>query len=408
MSGLRSSFQQFFSSFRRHFQQQSVSERVADAFVVAILALFLGVLSDRTDITLGDQELTMKKFHLLDLMVSTKPSSLPEDILAVNIAFDRQLAPIFDEYGMSMGNIDVTDRKTLTRFLEIIQDTHYQGIALDVLFDDMLVCDGDDELFKTINETRDIVVATHADISPSHKLDSCRLGLSDYSVNILSGGFTRYQFLDQSDRQSIAMKLFSLGNRDVKIPDFTALTSYRSHLLPLDIDLADSYDDNQEKQWYNLGADIIDAMSEQEIKSLVSGKYIMIGDFADKDIHDTYKGYVAGPVIIINAFQALRNSKAEVKPLSAAISFLVYFAITLASVFNISIINILPSRVNAFIKYIISLCGIGTVLFFLQLCLFVSFREFHDMWITALFLSVFAYIFEKRSPCLPHSTAKKH
>ena len=66
----------------------------------------------------------------------------------------------------------------------------------------------------------------------------------------------------------------------------------------------------QEKKILNLGADILDL--GVDIPSLVRNKIVVIGDFSEDDIHDTYIGKVAGPVININALEALRNNELEI------------------------------------------------------------------------------------------------
>jgi hypothetical protein len=66
----------------------------------------------------------------------------------------------------------------------------------------------------------------------------------------------------------------------------------------------------QEKRVLNLGTDILDLGID--ISSLVKDKIVVIGDFTENDIHDTYLGKIAGPIINLNAFEALRNNELEI------------------------------------------------------------------------------------------------
>jgi hypothetical protein len=76
----------------------------------------------------------------------------------------------------------------------------------------------------------------------------------------------------------------------------------------------------------NLGADILDL--GVDIPSLVNDKIVVIGDFTENDIHDTYLGKIAGPIINLNAFEALQNNELEIP--WALIFFLVTFYVMIS------------------------------------------------------------------------------
>ena len=59
-----------------------------------------------------------------------------EDALFVNVAYDKQLIERHDNYGMTVGDVDITDRTKLCSFLKMLQKADsYKYIFLDVRFE---------------------------------------------------------------------------------------------------------------------------------------------------------------------------------------------------------------------------------------------------------------------------------
>ena len=88
-----------------------------------------------------------------------------KDALFVNVAYDKQLIERHDDYGMTVGNVDITDRTKLKSFLETLQRTDgYKYVFLDVRFEKGFDSPEDSALFSLIKNMRNIVVATHSDI----------------------------------------------------------------------------------------------------------------------------------------------------------------------------------------------------------------------------------------------------
>ena len=64
-----------------------------------------------------------------------KPSR--DSLLFVNISYDKMLIPRYDDEGFASGNVAITDRLALAKFLETINsDKQYRFIILDVFFED--------------------------------------------------------------------------------------------------------------------------------------------------------------------------------------------------------------------------------------------------------------------------------
>ncbi|MDE5757964.1 MAG: hypothetical protein K2H85_05055, partial [Allobaculum sp.] len=108
----------------------------------------------------------------------------------------------------------------------------------------------------------------------------------------------------------------------------------------------------------NLGADIIE--TGIDIPRLVKNRIVIIGDFTEDDTHDTYIGKIAGPVININALEALRNNELEIPWWLIVFLFGLYTTLTYLSIRNKLLI---PRFIRKFIKqrkllrYLLSFIG---------------------------------------------------
>ncbi len=361
-----------------------------------VVLIILAFICDRYPHSFGNEEMSMKKMRLATLIAGHTPRPLDDDILAVNIAYDRQLTPIYDEYGLPCGEIDVTDREKLTRFLSLAQKTDYKAIAIDVFFNESLPSYGDSALFSLINQMPRIVVPYHSGESVTPMINTERLGAADYDINLMSNNFSKYSFLSTDGMPSIANRLLEYTGGG------TASRLTPCMILPLETELSAPYHpESGDKTWYNLGVDILDCLSDQETSQLCKDKVIVIGDYTENDIHDSYIGQVSGPAIHINAFLALRNGRDHINPWSALLSIAIYFCICGALVFGKSIWEIIDWHPGTIICFILSFFGFEVLLSLLQILQFYLFNEFHDTFLVSLFLSGFSIYCQKLNTSHP-------
>lgn len=366
------------------------SGRWATAIGATIVLALLAFICDRIPHSFGNEEMSMKKMRLATLLTNRPPQPADEDILAVNIAYDRQLTPITDEYGLPCGEIDVTDREKLTRFLSLIKDVGYKAIAIDVFFDEGLPADGDTALFSLINNMPRTVVPDHTDAAVNPMINTERLGAADYDVNLLANNFSKYRFRRADGLPSMASRLFEhTGGK-------TSTGSAPCLLLPLERELSQPYNpESGDKIWYNLGADILDCLSEEETTLLCKDKVIIIGDFSENDMHDTYIGETAGPAILINALLTLREGRDRINLWSVILTVAIYFLICLTLVFGKSIWDLIGWHPATTLNFILSFFGFEAILGILQMLQFTLFTEFHDTFLVSLFFSGFSIYCQK-------------
>ena len=83
---------------------------------------------------------------------------------------------------------------------------------------------------------------------------------------------------------------------------------YNSLFIDFPLEDFEEFDSQNNKLYYNMGNDLLENYSEEDIATLTNGKYIVVGDMVE-DVHDTYSGLRPGPVIMYYAFMALMKGK---------------------------------------------------------------------------------------------------
>lgn len=263
-------------------------------------------------------------------LTDEKADRLPP--LYINVSYDRQLTEQRDEYGMPVGNTDITDRGKLLRLLKMLSSTgQYKYVFLDVRFEKGHETESDSALFAEISHMERIVVASHSDVELADSSLLRKTALSDYSATI-STNFVRYEFL-QDEIPSVALYAYSemTGNSISKhglLYTCGGKPCYNSLFVRFPVE---SFEDKsrEDKRIYHLGSDILDYYDEGDLAVLTKDKYVVIGDYVD-DMHDTYAGSKSGSVITFYAFRALMEGEHMVSCGVMLFFFAVYFCISLS------------------------------------------------------------------------------
>lgn len=313
----------------------------------AIVLLFLGYILNNQAIFTGED---LNKYAWMEWIKNkcglSKDVEEKKDALFVNVAYDKQLIERHDDYGMTVGNVDITDRSKLKSFLEALQKTdNYKYVFLDVRFEKGFDSPEDSALFSLIKNMRNIVVASHADIELSDSSLTSKVAINDYPTTIIESNFTRYDYL-KNNQESVSLFAYRelTGNTiDRHLCFYTSdhKLCYKSLFINAPIEDWSEFNDDQTKMYYNLGNDLIENYSYQEIASLTKGKYVVIGDMVE-DMHDTYSGSKPGSVITYYAFVALMNGEHFVRYGLLFFLGLLYFVISLSLFESDSIIERIP------------------------------------------------------------------
>lgn len=299
---------------------------------------------------------------------------IPEDYVFINTAYDRELVPVFDEYGLPEGEIDITDRRKLAEFISQLDNKH-KYVMIDVLLSDRFKSESDSLLIAEILNTENIGIARSSTAQlPDERLIP-KSGYTDYATDIYETNFVKYEFLKDGS-ETLPYKVFLSEKPEEKLTSYgpflfnNGRLAWKSLTLRFPIKLwndTKAWDEAnmQEKVILNLGADILDM--GVDIPELVKDKIVVIGDFREDDIHDTYMGKIAGPVININALEALRNNELEIPWWIVVFLLALYTGITffvfLSDKYN-NLINNLLNHIrlkNKFIRYLLSFVGFSVL-----------------------------------------------
>ena len=301
--------------------------------------------------------------------------------LFVNVAYDKQFVDKYDDYGMTIGNSDVTDRSKLLAFLKILHKTGaYKYIILDIRFEKGYnVPEVDSLLFAEILSMRNIVIANHSDIELADSSLIKKAAISDYFATITKTNFARYQY-NYDGVESVPLYAYHelTGNTINKhgwLYTCNSRLCYNSLFVHFPIAKWNEYDEQQSKVYYNLGSDILDNYSDSDLKKLTEGKCVIIGNMVE-DVHDTYSGLKPGSVITYYAFQELMKGRHFVNYCMMLFLAILFFLISLSLFETNPIISRLPFIRNShsrIIHFLLDFVGYSMVLALSMIILYIIF-----------------------------------
>lgn len=275
----------------------------------------------------------------LDSFFGTKnyEEGILDNVVCINVSNDKEFIPVYDKFGLPKGRTDIIDRSKLAMFFNILDNRH-KYIFCNIRFDSLLKAPNDSLLQSSLNRLERIVVSRSLN-SSSNELFDVQYAPSNYHTTPLSNRFIKYDFLTDSNEKSIALKLAEELD-DIKIERhgmfFYSNESLclKSLILNHEIKGFKRYKSNGVKNYYDLGVDILTDRTPEQVRNLVQEKIILLGDFEDRDMHQTLYGEMSGSIINFNAYLALKNGF-YIIPLSLLITLTcIYFLITMIIVFG--------------------------------------------------------------------------
>ena len=330
----------------KEFVKQRKTAIVISLCNVAILLLLSYLINNQAIFTGEDLNQYAWMEWIKDKCGLSKEIQEKKDAVFINVAYDKQLVERHDEYGMTVGNVDITDRAKLHSFLETLQKTNtYKYIFMDIRFEKGFDSPIDSALFSQIKNMRNIVIANHEDIKLLDPSLSTKTALNDYRTTIIESNFVRYEYVKHGQ---ISVPLFAYreltgNNIDKHFLFYTCdhRLCYKSLFINSPVEDWSEFNDQDIKMYYNLGNDLLDNYSDKDIALLTKNKYVVIGDMVE-DMHDTYSGSKPGSVITYYAFLALLNGEHFVRYSLLFFLGLLYFVISISLFESSSIIERIP------------------------------------------------------------------
>lgn len=322
--------------------------------------------------------------ELVKEKIGTSDQNSREDVLYVNVAYDKQLTVKMDKWGLdTIGNTAITNRQKLLTFLEILDSTkNYKYIFLDVRFEkEFCASEIDSALFAKILSMDKIVVANHESLEIVDTLLE-KAAISDFTSTIVSTNFSRYRYLYGHER--LSMPLYAYNELEGKTINKHGLLYFsdgslchNSLFLNFPIESFEESEELDNMPYYYLGSQLlnIDWLRENRIgdlTELTKEKYIVIGDMTDGDIKDTYSGERPGSVITYYAFLALMKEKHLVSIGLQLFLAIIYFFISLSQFGRTTLIEHIPfvrKSDSKILHFTLSFIGYGFVLFLISIIL---------------------------------------
>ena len=301
------------------------------SFVTAIVFLLISYIVTNVGFTVSGEAGIIKQSNYLMNGILYEDNTVPDSLLFVNVCYDKQLTDVYDEDGFKLGNIDITNRQSLLRFLDILsQRDDYKFIVLDVFFEDGLQTKSDSLLFARIASMERIVVPAMRSSELAFKeVLGEKAYISDYTTTFFGGDYCKFE-LESQGQYSIPYYLYSYITAKHKTSwgpfhwEDGKLCNRTLFACPY-VNPKGLYGSDGSRNYYNLGSDLLVNEDILMTDDLLADKYIFIGDMVMGDSHETVVGNMPGMVIIANTFISLMD-RAHIIPLVVILTlFIIYF-----------------------------------------------------------------------------------
>ena len=383
----------------------SVRRKIIISLINVFVLLFMTYFMNNQPLFTGEDLNQYAWMELLKEKIGLSENQDYSDAVFINVAYDKQLIDYYDELGMSVGKVDITDRNKLLQILTMLDSSRqYKYIFLDVRFERAFKSSVDSILFSRIKNVKNIVIANHSDIELLDSTLKHKSAISEYASTIVATNFARYKFLYEQDPSMPLFAYKDLTGKTIKkhgiVYTCDGKVCQNSLFLQFPTYSFSEFNENHEKMYYNLGSDLLDNYSESDIATLTKDKFVFIGDMVE-DVHDTYAGLKPGIVITYQALQALMKDEHVVSWGLLVVLSVIFFIISLSLFSRNPILKRLPIIKNVhskFLFFIFSFLGYGCVLSILVIVLNLFFNKSISILIPSLYFATINLIIQyKRS-----------
>lgn len=357
----------------------------------------------------------LTKLEILHDYLWPRENEAIDSVLFVNVTYDKELRPITDEFGTPSGRTQITDRHKLLRLLQYLKrNNDYKFILLDVFFGNDVQTERDEELYATIDSMERIVIPCHSDAVIADERLAKKAGLADYLVTFSESDFVKYPYFCDSAKSIPVMMYEEVTGRKIEKHGIFYTDGWHlvrsSIVLTFDLRANETYADNGDKIWNNLGMDLLDD-SIPELNAtgdsllykqpeMTRNKYIVIGSFRGDDTHTTFLEDMSGAVINFNAFISLLHGHHIVSATLAILLCIIFFSLSYLTLSRKRLKDLLEEMAESsqnksmrvVLKVLIWLCSwIGYSLLLSIMCVitYILLGEAYDIFITSTMFYLF-------------------
>lgn len=324
-----------------------------------------------------------------------------DDFFLVNIAYDKILVEAFDEYDIPVGRRPIVDREALYQFLDSINGIDYKCIVLDVRLYQKDATEFDSLLVASINRMPRLLLVNNPEQELPEGIDKNKVADASYGIHYLNSDFLKFKY-QYDDQPGLALATFNVI--DKKQHDLHGfLPMDEGHLaqsniyLPLHYRVNSAYNEQGDLLIYNLRVNILDVYNRKKLSELLTDKIIVIGDYTETDLHNTYAGNMHGPVILINAIEALREGRHLIWVSHLIIMFIIYTLLVMSMVSAAQ--NYMPEFLanSVFLRGLALLIGYGAVLLLMAMGFYLTSGIMYDFLYPFIFLSLLNLITDPKT-----------
>jgi len=250
-----------------------------------------------------------------------------KDFLFVNVSYDRELIEKKKD-GLPVGKTDITDRKKLARFFNILNQKpdNHKFVLCDIFFKD--ISPDDTILLNEMEKMKNLLIPYHKQSGqwemPIFDVDK---GMADYITGDANGTFLKFG-LTEGDHKTIPLIMYEKLNNarfekkaglffsDGKLSLNSIVLDFR--IQPRDLEKGGDYN----PFYINLGEMLI--LPDKAVLDLVKNRIVVIGDYEDRDIHETVIGDMPGSLLLLNVYLALVNGDHQISFLFVIFLFAAY------------------------------------------------------------------------------------
>ncbi len=268
-----------------------------------------------TDFMHGDEAWMVKNTAAVLRTLLPEPDKPPkEDWAFINVAYDKELIPRYDADGFPAGVVPITDRRKLGALFRVLSENpNYKYLVCDIYFGDSA---GSDSFMRPYISKLPRSVFSYS-IDDSGKampviFKGINLGLVEYVA--VDDEFLKFRF-QRGDSATTPIRMFREVDSGTYEPGelfwkLNGKRAFNDFVLDFRIREFDLKGDKPLYPYQNLHflTENLDIPGlEEEVWNFTKDRIVVIGAFEVDDRHETMYGNMAGPLILVNLYLALKN-----------------------------------------------------------------------------------------------------
>jgi hypothetical protein len=371
----------------------------------ALLILMVFGLNNQSYIHWDESTLSRLATILKKSVLGIDPKPAKEDFLFVNIGYDIETIDMLDEYEFPLGKQVITDREVLGRFLEVLnKNPTYRFVFLDIYFDTPTAKDS--LLARELKKAKHLLTASYirSDTSVSQSIFEAPTGIINF-LGVNGDDFFRYKTIFNDSLKTVPLRMHEelSGNQFTNgeyLYSKAGSSSFYLNNFTLDYRIRpyDIFERDDKYMMVNLGQELLQ-LKDSDIQDLVKGRIVVVGDFVERDKHNTIFGQMPGSFIITNAYLALKAEDNKITLLYLLFLFTGFFVM---SMFIFSPTDKLKNYLDKVFPYsgavqwILSYLTYATYLTLMALLSYILFNIFINVIVISVYAKIVDWAVERK------------